>query len=309
MLLALLQDAAGKPADAKPAVPSLDVAKAANDLVRDPGNTVSKWFELGWNLLQQHGPGVLGAVVMLFVSYVIAKWARRVVINALTRAHVDITLAKFFGNLAKWTIIIFAFVSAAGTIGISTAGFAALIGAAGLAIGLSLQGNLGNLAAGVLLLVFRPFKIGDAVVVAGQAGIIDGIDLFTTNIDTGDNRRVIIPNGAIFGGVIENQSHHPRRRVDYSITLAGGADIERNRKILLGVLKHLAESGIGAIDDPANAATLTEINPNQVWMLNLWARTPSAGAVKERLLVELRRTIDREQIGVPPPVQLVRHVS
>ncbi len=307
--IAFIQDTPPKAADPKPATPPIDVAKAATELVSDPTHTVSRWVEVGWRMLQEHGPSLLGAGIMLFFSYVLAKWVRRIIINGCMRAKIDITLAKFFGNLAKWAIVIFAFVSAAGTVGISTAGFAAMIGAAGLAIGLALQGNLGNMAAGVLLLIFRPFKVGDSVIVAGQAGVIDGIDLFTTNVDTGDNRRVIVPNGAIFGGVIENQSHHPRRRVDYTIALAAGGEIDRVRSILAGVVQTVLGADVGAINDPGNAITLSEITPNQLWTINLWAQTPRAGAVRERLLIELRHTIDRERLAPPAPVQLVKQVT
>ncbi|MCC6428398.1 MAG: mechanosensitive ion channel [Phycisphaerales bacterium] len=318
MLLALLQDAAEKSAEASktptttaepPPNAGIDVAQATSDLVSDPGKTVARWVDMGWTLFQQHAPGIIGALAILVIAYLISKWVRRVVLNALLRARIDMTLAKFFANLAKWAIIIFAFVSAAGTVGMSTAGFAAMIGAAGLAIGLALQGNLGNMAAGVLLLIFRPFKIGDAVIVAGQAGVIDGIDLFTTNVDTVDNRRVIIPNGAIFGGVIENQSHHPRRRIDYNVTVPPTTDIDRARGVFQGVIRSLTSAGIGVLEDGAHGVALTEIAPNQVWTLSIWVRTISVLVVRERMLIELRRTIDREGLGFPIPVQHVRQIT
>lgn len=307
-MLSLLQDA---PPSAAPASTekSVDVTKAAQEFMIDPTSAVSRWVDVGWDMVKLHGPGVVGAFLIMFIAYALAKWARGVVIKGCNRAKIDITLGKFFGNMAKWTILIFGVVTAAGTVGISTTGFAAMIGAAGLAIGLALQGNLGNLAAGVLLLVFRPFKIGDSVIVAGQAGIIDGIDLFTTNVDTADNRRVIVPNGAIFGGVIENQTHHPRRRIDLTATIAGGHDIEKSRAILRGVIDRVMDAGIGAVAEAPNGVTLTEVFPNQVWTLNVWAQTSKLGAVRERLLIELRTTIDREQIAPPAGVQLVRHVQ
>ena len=289
--------------------PRIDLGHAAADLVNDPANTVSHWVDLTGKLIIDFAPRILGALVLLILAYILAKWLRRMIIQTCARAHIDITLAKFLGNVANWSIIIFALVSAAGTVGISTAGFAAMIGAAGLAIGLALQGNLGNLAAGVLLMIFRPFKIGDSVIIAGQSGVIDGIDLFTTNLDTADNRRVIVPNSAIFGGVIENQSRHPRRRVDVSVTISAGVEIPRARNILLGVLRHVTDQGIGVIDDPLNTVTLIEFSPNLVWAINLWASTSKVGAVREQLLIELRRVIDAEKLAPPAPVQLVRQID
>jgi small conductance mechanosensitive channel len=308
-MFALLQDSP-PPAEAPAEKPQLgvDVNKVTQEFMTDPTSAMGRWMDVGWDMLKIHGPGVIGAFIIMFIAYALAKWARGFVIRGCNRAKIDITLGKFFGNMAKWAILIFGVVTAAGTVGISTTGFAALIGAAGLAIGLALQGNLGNLAAGVLLLVFRPFKIGDSVIVAGQTGIIDGIDLFTTNVDTADNRRVIVPNGAIFGGVIENQTHHPRRRIDVTATIAGSHDIEKSREILRGVISRVIEAGIGAIADAPNAVTLNEVFPNQVWSINLWAQTAKFGAVRERLLIELRTTIDREQVSPGAAVQLVRHV-
>jgi small conductance mechanosensitive channel len=310
MLLAMIfQDAKGDTPDQKGAEPPpIDVAKAATELVNDPTATVSKWVDIGWDLVKTHGPAVLGALFLLFLTYLVAGWVRGIVIRAMNAAKIDVTLGKFFGNMAKWTIIIFGFLTAAGTVGISTTGFAALVAASGLAIGLALQGNLGNLAAGVLLLIFRPFKIGDAVIVAGQAGVVDGIDLFTTNLDTADNRRIIVPNGAIFSGVIENQTHHTKRRVDYTIQVAPGHDIEHVRGILRGVLKGIVDARVGAIDDPLNAVGLADINPNQTWSMSLWVQTPQAPAVRERLIVEVRRAIDQAGLAPAVPVQLVKQV-
>jgi small conductance mechanosensitive channel len=141
-------------------------------------------------------------------------------------------------------VLAFAIVTCLGTLGFETTSLAAVIGAMGLAIGLALQGNLGNLASGVLLLIFRPFQIGDSVIVAGQTGVIDGIDLFTTNLDTLDNRRIIIPNSAIFGGVIENQSHHPKRSVTVLVATSGMLDLDKSRAILTAMVnRFVSETG------------------------------------------------------------------
>jgi len=297
------------PVSQVPAADGSVMIPGARDLVAHPGDAVSRLINAGWTYAVNFGPRLLGALLLLAAAYVLAGWMRRVVIRACTVAKIDATLSRFFGNLAKWTIVIFALVTAAGTIGISTTGFAAAIGAAGLAVGLALQGNLGNLAAGVLLLIFRPFKVGDTVIVAGQTGLVEGIDLFTTNLDTVDNRRLIIPNGAIFGGSIENQTHNPRRRIDYAVTLGGGVDIELARAMLVGVLARVVDAGDGALFDPPYSATLNEIAPNQSWALTLWAATPRGGAGRERLLIELRRAIDSNKMAPPPVVQIVRHVE
>jgi small conductance mechanosensitive channel len=242
------------------------------------------------------GPSLVGSLLLFAAAWLLAKWARRLVIAALDRAHIDTLLAKFFGNLVRWAIIVFAGVSCLGTLGIETTSLAAIIGAMGLAVGLALQGNLGNLAAGVLLLVFRPFKIGDSVVVSGMNGVIDGIDLFTTNLDTPDGRRIIVPNSSIFGGVIENQSHHPRRPVTVSVPVAATADLDRTHGALMAAVQATKAAVPGIENPPAPTAVLTEINP-VTWAVTVWCAGDALDAVKPVLLRELKLAIDREGLA------------
>lgn len=258
---------------------------------------------VGW--VTTKGPAVLIALLLLVAAWVVASIVRRVIIKAMTRSKIEITLAKFFGNLAKWGIIVFAVVTCMGTLGINTTSLAAVVGAAGLAIGLALQGNLGNLAAGVLLLVFRPFKVGDAVIVAGQAGVVDGIDLFTTNLDTPDNRRIIVPNNAIFSGVIENQSRHPRRRLDLNIPVGGAVKMDEAERVLKEAVDRVMASTPGAVRDPAPAIVMSELAP-PTWTVSVWAETGSFGAVRLALVRELKGAVDAARIGPTPPVTEVR---
>jgi small conductance mechanosensitive channel len=254
------------------------------------------------------GPGVLAALVLLVLAWVVAGAVRRLIIRTTTRAKVDLTLAKFFGTLAKWGIIVFAVVTCMGTLGINTTSLAAVIGAAGLAIGLALQGNLGNLAAGVLLLIFRPFKIGDAVVVAGQAGVIDGIDLFTTNLDTVDNRRITVPNNAIFSGVIENQTRHPHRRVDIVVPVAAAAKMDDVHRALTGAVERVQALGQGALKDPAASVVMSELAP-PTWTVSLWTETARFAPVRLALVRELKLAVDGAKVGPTPPVTEIRVIS
>lgn len=302
---------------AKQAEPAAEAAKdagptatqALRDVVKGDATTLAKLADQGIAWIVDRGPGILAGLALLLVGWMIAAWARRIVIAALVKAKIDLTLAKFFGNLARWTILIFALLTSAGTVGINTTGFAALIAASGLAIGLALQGNLGNLASGVLLLIFRPFKIGDAVIVAGQAGIIDGIDLFTTNLDTADNRRIIVPNGAIFSGVIENQTHHPRRCITVSLPMSPAAAIGEVESALKAAADRVASATPGALRDPAPAVALAELAPAVLWAVTLWCETPRYAVVRQALLRELQESIGKAGIGPTPPLQLVRQIS
>lgn len=246
----------------------------------------------------ERGPGVLAALVLLILAWIVSSWLRRLVIKGLVRAHVDITVAKFFANLSRWAVLCFAIVTSLGTLGMNTTSLAAVIGAAGIAIGLALQGSLGNLASGVLLLIFRPFKVGDAVIVAGQAGTVDGIDLFTTNLDTLDNRRIVVPNGAIFNGIIENQTRHPVRKVLVNVPVTG--DMHKAQAALLAAARR-ALAARGANPDPPPAVTLAEITPAVVYTVSVWSSTAEYAGVRETLLREVRATLDTEGHGPVPP--------
>ncbi|UCF47681.1 MAG: mechanosensitive ion channel family protein [Myxococcales bacterium] len=175
--------------------------------------------------LIEYGPKVLGVLLALFFAWVIASWTERGVRAGLERRNFDATLTRFFAKLARYVILIGAVLGCLGVFGIQTASFAAVLAAAGFAIGLAFQGTLGNFSAGVMLLVFRPFKVGDFVEVSGETGTCEHIDLFTCEFRTLDNKKLIIPNGAVFGSTITNYTGYDIRRVDINvgaIELAGG---------------------------------------------------------------------------------------
>jgi small conductance mechanosensitive channel len=303
-LALLLQDAA-KPDAEKVATPAVDPPKNFQEAV----SRLSTIADQATDWLIAKGPMVLLAIILFLIALFIAGWIRRLIIRLCTQAKVDLTLAKFLGNLAKWAIVIFALITVAGTLGLSTTGFAALIAGAGLAVGLALQGNLGNLASGVLLLIFRPFKIGDAVVVAGQAGIVDGIDLFTTNLDTLDNRRIIVPNGAIFSGVIENQTHNDRRCVSINVPVAPTASLDEVPPVLLRAVENVLANNPGALRSPAPAVVLADLAPTVTYTVTVWAHTSQFLPVRQMLLRELKLAIDAAQIAPGPPIQVLQIAS
>ena len=166
-----------------------------------------------WQLLAIQGlMRVALVLIILFVAMTLAGWVAATVRASLTRMKFDPTLSKFMAKLARWGVLLLAGLSCLSYFGIETTSFAAVIGAAGFAVGLAFQGTLSNFAAGAMLLLFRPFKVGDVVNLDGSLGIVDEIELFTTTLDTFDNRRLLLPNSSVFGSKIENITYHPRRR-------------------------------------------------------------------------------------------------
>ena len=180
-------------------------------------------------------------VLIALVIFIIGSWIAKKVKNGITKLakkspQLDETLFNFLGSIARWVIMAFVFIAILGQFGVETTSIVALLGAAGLAVGLALQGAMSNLAAGVMLMVFRPYKIGDFVDAGGHFGNVEDITLFTTDMQTFDNQKIIIPNGKIWGEKIINHSHHPVRGVEMKFNVAYDDDIEKARQVILKTL-------------------------------------------------------------------------
>ena len=251
------------------------------------------------------GLKVVGVLVALFVAFKVANWTKKKISNALDGRSFDATLSRFFANCVKYAILGGAILGCLGVFGIETSSFAALIAAMGLAIGLAFQGSLSNFAAGVMLLVFRPFKVGDFIRAGGEKGTVEALELFTTELKTPDNRRVIVPNSSIFGGTIENVSHHPVRRVDIPVGVAYDADIDHARAVLEGVPSKVE----GALQDPGAQIFLSELGASSVdWVVRVWCNSADYWDVWQRTVRQVKLSLDEAGIGIPFP-QLDLHLD
>ena len=191
-----------------------------------------KMIETFVPMITSYGVRIIGVIFAVWIALKSANWMQQRVTNGLRKRKFDETLSIFFGSMLRWLIIVAAVLTCLSIFGIETTSFAAVIGAAGLAVGLAFQGTLSNFAAGVMLLVFRPFNVGDYIVAAGKEGTVAELGLFVTAIDTQDNRRIYVGNTAIGGGAIENFTVHPIRRVDIDVNIASSEDIDKTRKVL-----------------------------------------------------------------------------
>lgn len=245
-----------------------------------------------------YATSVVGVLVFIIAVWIVAGWIGRLVRQSLETSPLDDTLTRFFPRLARWLVIIIGVVMALGIFGIQTASFAAVIGAAGLAIGLAFQGTLAHFAAGVMMLIFRPISVGDIVSLEGELGTIQEIDLVLTKMDTFDNRRVTIPNGKVFSSTITTLNTHEMRRADVPVGADYGADIDATRAALERALPNIE----GALDDPAPQIVLDGLGDSSVnWVVRAWAPTPNFLAVKQSTIRAIKMALDAAEIGIPFP--------
>lgn len=257
---------------------------------------------LAWETIGQ--PVALAIVLIILVIFT-AGWIKRLTLKACRKAEVEETLARFLSNMVRYLVLFAGGIAILGTLGIETTSFAAVLAAAGFAVGMALSGMLGNVAAGVMLLFFRPFKVGDAVSAGGTTGKVVEIGLFTTAFDTPDNRRIIVPNGSIFGGTIENISHHDTRRVDVEVGTDYGADIDKTREILMSTAKACAD----VLEDPEPAIVLAGLGGSSIdWSVRVWVNAGDFWAVKDGLTRDVKYALDNAGIGIPFP-QMDVHVD
>jgi len=252
------------------------------------------------SLFERYGLPAISALIVLCITLLAGSWVRRVTAAACERAKLEPTLARFFGGLARWAVLLVGTLLILGEFGIETASFAVVLGAAGFAVGMALQGTLGNFAAGVMLLIFRPFKIGDVIAVAGVSGKVDAIDLFSTTIDTVDNRRLIIPNGVVNGATIENATFHATRRAE-ALIMTDAARLDASRAALLEVVRKLPNR----LDAPPPEVVLVAVTGLAAqWSLRAWCATGDLFACQEALLNSAKQAVDAAGLAppLPPPI-------
>lgn len=244
-------------------------------------------------------PAVL-SLLAIFIGYLAASYLSRVASGPVCR-RVDQTLGKFVGKVIFYGVLLGVVGLVLSQVGIKLGGLVTILAAAGFAIGLAFQGTLSNFAAGVLLLVFRPFKVGDFINAAGVMGKVNEIDLFTTTLDTPDHRRIIVPNSSISGSTIENVSFHLHRRAEVLVGVAYNADIDRTREALTQACFALGERVIQG-EGRGYQVVLSDLGASSVnWIVRAWVASSDFFAARELLTVEVKRQLDTAGIVIPFP--------
>lgn len=254
------------------------------------------------NYLQVQGTNLVINLIAGLAIFLIGRWVakliHRVAIKAMERSKFDPLLTKFLGNILYALLLVFVVLAAINQVGIQTTSMIAVIGAAGLAVGLALQGSLANFAAGVLLIVFRPYRIGDFVEGGGVAGVVVDVQIFTTELKTGDNRKIIVPNGQMMNGTITNYSSHDTRRVDLVVSAGYDDDIDTVRRVLTETVAADAR----VLAEPATNIRINAMGESSIdWIVRPWVKAVDYWDVYWDLTEEIKRRFDREGISIPFP--------
>ncbi len=259
-----------------------------------------------YSLIQAYALPVLWALVIFIVGRIVARIISDTVARAMTSARVEETLVKFTKNILFVAMMVFVVIAAISKMGVETTSFAAVIAAAGLAVGLSLQGTLSNFAAGVLLIIFRPFKAGDFVDVGGIAGIVEEIQIFSTQLRSGDNKQIIVPNGQIMGSTITNFSSKPTRRIDLVIGVSYSDDLQHVRKVLLDILRQDER----ILPEPEPTIGVLALGESSVdFAVRPWVKNADYWPVLFDLQESIKVRFDEEGISIPFPQRELRMIS
>lgn len=245
-----------------------------------------------------YGIKIIGAIAIIIIGRIVTGILIGIVGRMMRRAEVDETLTKFLTRLTKIALLTFVILAALATLGVQTTSFIAVIGAAGLAIGFALQGSLSNFAAGVMLIIFRPFKVGDYIEAGGSSGVVEAIHIFNTVLRTPDNKKVIIPNSRVTGDNITNYSAHDTRRVDLVFGIGYEDDIKKAKEILEKILSEEAR----VLRDPAPTIALLELADSSVnFAVRPWVKTSDYWPVYFDLTEKVKMTFDAMGISIPFP--------
>ncbi len=240
------------------------------------------------------------ALAIFIVGRWISRWLTSVTRKLMTRSNMDVILVNFLGNLVYTVLILVVVMATLDQLGIQTTSLLAVFGAAGLAIGLALKDSLSNFSSGILIILFRPFKVGDFIEAGGASGVVEEVRMFATIMRSGDNRQIIVPNGQIYSGTITNYSAKPTRRIDLVFGIGYGDDMAKAKKIIDDIMQQ--DNRI--LSDPAPGVALGELADSSVnFNVRPWVKSEDYWPVRSDLLEKIKLAFDANGISIPYPQQ------
>ncbi len=259
---------------------------------------VNKYYDLAIQYGAEYGLKIIGALIIFYVGRLVAKGLRDLIEKALMLQNVEVTLIHFARSSVYYALMAVVILAAIGNLGIQTTSFMAILGAAGLAVGLALKDTLANIGSAVVILVFRPFKVGDYVNAGGAEGTVDKISLFTTTISPVDNRLIIVPNSAITAGNITNFSTKAVRRVDHTVGIAYDEDIKKAKEVMYGVIAKSSRT----LSDPEPLVAVKELADSSVnFTVRAWVNSADYWPAYFEIIEEVKYALDEAGITIPFP--------
>jgi len=241
---------------------------------------------------------ILFAIAIVVVGRIAVKWIVKLIRKLMVRAELDPILVNFASSIANAALLLFVFIAALDQLGVDTTSLIALLGAAGLAVGLALQGSLQNFAAGVMMIVFRPFKLGDFIEAGGVTGVVEHIAIFSSTLKTGDNREVIIPNGQIYSGAITNYSARDTRRID----MVFGIGYDDDMLVAKQIMEDILQTHDLVLADPAPAVAVAELADSSVnFNVRPWVNSADYWGVRSDIIEKIKLAFDEKGISIPYP--------
>ena len=276
----------------------------AADGTNDISGEVTRWWDAGAKFVTEQGLSLAGNLLAALVIFIVGRWVSklltRLVTRLLTKANVDETLTKFLVNIVYALLLVFVVLAAVNRLGVDTTSFAAVLAAAGLAVGFALQSSLSNFASGVMLILYKPFEVGDFVDAGGSKGVVEEIHLFSTLMRTGDNVQIIVPNSQIIGGTITNFSAKDTRRIDLVVGCGYGDDLRAVKDFLVELLA--ADDRI--LEDPEPVVAVNELGDSSVnFVVRPWVGAADYWAVRWELNEKIKLGFDERGFNIPYPTQ------
>lgn len=271
-------------------------ANSVTEVATQQINMLTKWWEANQGMIIDYSINAAVSLVILIVGWICARFFAKLLEKFLTKNKAEITIVHFISEIVKYALIAFVVVASLNNLGIQTTSFVAIIGAAGLAIGLALQGSLSNFAAGFLLIAFRPIKKGEYINAAGVEGNVSEVSVFTTTLLTNDNKVIIVPNSSILNGNITNFARMPERRVDVTVRVTYEADLPKVQKIL----QEVADQTPGVLKDKGIAIVVADLAPSSLNLqVRMWTNTADYWAVAGSFNESVTNALRANNIKVP----------
>jgi small conductance mechanosensitive channel len=268
---------------------------------------IAEWLDPRFvgEMLLSWGGRLLAALAIFLIGRIVARAMSRWAGGAMVRVGLDATLGRFFSNLIYMVLVVFVVLTAINTLGVPTTNFLAILGAAGLAVGLALKDSLSNFSSGVMLVFFRPFQVGDTIEAGGTGGVVDSIGIFNVTLKTPDNRVITVPNSLVYSGTITNVSSESARRIDALVAIGYDADIPQAKSLLTAIIA--AETRI--LKQPAPEVAVQDILQTAVTLaVRVWVATADYGNVRSDLLERAKRALDKHGLSIPAEQRALQHL-